>query len=143
MNILDAKNIVVGVTGGIAAYKSCDLVRQLSKAGASVQVVMTRNAQEFVTPLTLQTLSGRKVAVSSYDPEWESEIGHISIADDADIIIVAPATANFIGKLASGLADGLLYTIILATKAPVVLCPSMNVNMYENPIVQDNLAKLK
>lgn len=143
MSIISAKNIVVGVTGGIAAYKSCELVRGLVKKEASVQVVMTKNATEFITPLTLQTLSGRKVAINTFDLEWESEIGHISLADNADLIVVAPATASFIGKVAGGIADSLLSTIILATKAPIVLCPAMNVNMYENPAVQDNIAKLR
>jgi phosphopantothenoylcysteine decarboxylase/phosphopantothenate--cysteine ligase len=141
-NIKD-KNIIVGVTGGIAAYKSCELVRGLIKKEASVQVVMTKNAMEFITPLTLQTLSGRKVAINTFDLEWESEIGHITLADNADLIVVAPATASFIGKVANGIADSLLATVILATKAPIVLCPAMNVNMYENPAVQDNIEKLR
>lgn len=143
MSILNEKNIIVGVTGGIAAYKSCELVRGLIKKEASVQVVMTKNATEFITPLTLQTLSGNKVAINTFNLEWESEIGHISLADNADLIVVAPATASFIGKVANGIADSLLSTIILATKAPIILCPAMNVNMYENPAVQDNISKLK
>ena len=143
MSIINAKSIIVGVTGGIAAYKACELVRGLVKKDASVQVVMTKNATEFITPLTLQTLSGRKVAVNTFDLDWESEIGHITLADNADLIVVAPATASFIGKVANGIADSLLATIILATKAPIVLCPAMNVNMYENPAVQDNIAKLR
>lgn len=143
MSIIKGKNIIVGVTGGIAAYKSCELVRGLVKKEASVQVVMTKNATEFITPLTLQTLSGRKVAINTFDLQWESEIGHISLADNADLIVVAPATASFIGKVASGIADSLLSTVILATKAPIILCPAMNVNMYENPAVKDNIEKLK
>ncbi len=143
MSIIKGKNIIVGVTGGIAAYKSCELVRGLVKKEASVQVVMTKNATEFITPLTLQTLSGRKVAINTFDLQWESEIGHISLADNADIMVVAPATASFIGKVASGIADSLLSTVILATKAPIILCPAMNVNMYENPAVKDNIEKLK
>jgi len=142
MSITNEKNIIVGVTGGIAAYKSCELVRGLIKKNASVQVVMTKNATEFITPLTLQTLSGNKVAINTFDLEWESEIGHISLADNADLIVVAPATASFIGKVAHGIADSLLATIILATKAPIILCPAMNVNMYENPAVKDNIQKL-
>ncbi len=142
MSITKGKNIIVGVTGGIAAYKSCELVRGLIKKDSSVQVVMTKNATEFITPLTLQTLSGKKVAINTFDPDWESEIGHITLADNADLIVVAPATASFIGKVASGIADSLLSTIILATKAPIILCPAMNVNMYENPVVQDNIIKL-
>ncbi|MGB3363837.1 MAG: bifunctional phosphopantothenoylcysteine decarboxylase/phosphopantothenate--cysteine ligase CoaBC [Thermodesulfobacteriota bacterium] len=143
MSIIKEKNIIVGVTGGIAAYKSCELVRGLVKKDASVQVVMTKNATEFITPLTLQTLSGNKVAINTFDLEWESEIGHITLADNADLIVVAPATASFIGKVANGIADSLLATVILATKAPIVLCPAMNVNMYENPAVQENIAKLR
>lgn len=141
-NIKD-KNIIVGVTGGIAAYKSCELVRGLIKKDASVQVVMTKNATEFITPLTLQTLSGKKVAINTFDLEWESEIGHITLADNADLIVVAPATASFIGKVANGIADSLLSTIILATKAPIILCPAMNVNMYGNPAVQENIEILR
>ena len=143
MSTVKEKNIIVGVTGGIAAYKSCELVRGLIKKDASVQVVMTKNATEFITPLTLQTLSGKKVAINTFDLEWESEIGHIALADNADLIVVAPATASFIGKVANGIADSLLATIILATKAPIILCPAMNVNMYENPAVQENIKKLK
>ena len=142
MSMIKDKNIIVGVTGGIAAYKACELVRGLVKKEATVQVVMTKNATEFVTPLTMQTLSGNKVATNTFDLDWESEIGHITLADNADLIVVAPATASFIGKVANGIADSLLATIILATKAPIILCPAMNVNMYENPAVQDNLAKL-
>jgi phosphopantothenoylcysteine decarboxylase/phosphopantothenate--cysteine ligase len=143
MSIVKGTNIIVGVTGGIAAYKSCELVRGLVKKEASVQVVMTKNATEFITPLTLQTLSGKKVAINTFDLQWESEIGHISLADCAELIVVAPATASFIGKVASGIADSLLSTVILATKAPIILCPAMNVNMYENPVVKDNIQKLK
>jgi len=143
MSIIKGKNIIVGVTGGIAAYKSCELVRELVKKEASVQVVMTKNATEFITPLTLQTLSGKKVAINTFDLEWESEIGHISLADSADLIVVAPATASFIGKVSSGIADSLLSTVILATRAPIILCPAMNVNMYENSVVQGNIEKLK
>ncbi|MEM7008649.1 MAG: bifunctional phosphopantothenoylcysteine decarboxylase/phosphopantothenate--cysteine ligase CoaBC, partial [Thermodesulfobacteriota bacterium] len=143
MSIIKEKNVIVGVTGGIAAYKSCELVRGLVKKSAGVQVVMTKNATEFITPLTLQTLSGNKVAINTFDLEWESEIGHITLADSADLMVVAPATASFIGKVANGIADSLLSTIILATKAPIILCPAMNVNMYENPAVQENLEKLK
>ncbi|GJM15806.1 MAG: peptidase ClpP [Thermodesulfobacteriota bacterium] len=143
MSNIKEKNIILGVTGGIAAYKSCELVRGLIKKDASVQVVMTKNATEFITPLTLQTLSGNKVAINTFDLEWESEIGHITLADNADLIVVAPATASFIGKVASGIADSLLSTIILATRAPIILCPAMNVNMYENPAVQENIKKLQ
>jgi phosphopantothenoylcysteine decarboxylase / phosphopantothenate---cysteine ligase len=143
MSKYEGKNIIVGVTGGIAAYKSCDLVRKLVRENASVQVVMTKNATEFVTPLTMQTLSGKRVATKTFDLGWEAEIGHISLADNADLIVVAPATASFIGKVASGIADSLLSTVILAAKCPIIMCPAMNVNMYSNPAVQDNLTKLR
>lgn len=143
MNKIEGKNIIVGVTGGIAAYKSCELVRRLVKEKASVQVVMTKSAAEFITPLTMQTLSGRRVATGTFDLEWEAEIGHISLADSSELIVVAPATASFIGKVASGIADSLLSTVILAAKCPIIMCPAMNVNMYSNPAVQDNLDKLR
>ncbi len=142
MSVIRGKKIILGVTGGIAAYKSCELVRSLVKEGADVQVIMTQNAMEFVTPLTLQTLSGNRVATKTFDLGWESEIGHISLADSADLIVVAPATASFIGKIASGIADSLLTNVILATLSPVVICPAMNVNMYNNRIVQENLERL-
>jgi phosphopantothenoylcysteine decarboxylase/phosphopantothenate--cysteine ligase len=143
MSTIRGKNIVLGVTGGIAAYKACELVRALVKEGASVEVVMTQNAMEFVTPLTLQTLSGNKVATRPFDPVWESEIGHISLADRADLVVIAPATASFVGKMATGIADSLLATLVLATLAPVIVCPAMNVNMYNNVAVQENIRKLR
>lgn len=143
MSRISGKNVILGVTGGIAAYKACELVRSLVREGASVQVIMTQNATQFVSPLTFQTLSGKRVAIKTFDLEWESEIGHISLADKADLIIVAPATAAFIGKAASGMADNLLLTVLLATKSPVLLCPAMNVNMYSNPAVQENVEKLR
>jgi phosphopantothenoylcysteine decarboxylase/phosphopantothenate--cysteine ligase len=143
MSKISGKNVILGVTGGIAAYKACELVRRLVREEASVQVIMTKNATQFVSPLTFQTLSGKRVALNSFDFEWESKIGHISLADKADLIIVAPATAAFIGKAALGMADNLLLTVLLATKAPIMICPAMNVNMYSNPVVQENIEKLK
>ena len=143
MSAIKGKKIVLGVTGGIAAYKACELVRALVREGASVEVVMTRNAMEFVTPLTFQTLSGNRVATRPFDPVWESEIGHISLADRADLVVIAPATASFIGKITSGIADSLLSTVVLATLAPVIVCPAMNVNMYAKDVVQDNLNRLR
>ncbi len=143
MSVFTGKKIILGVTGGIAAYKSCELVRSLVKEDASVQVIMTQNAMEFITPLTLQTLSGNRVATKTFDLGWESEIGHISLADSADLIVVAPATASFIGKIASGIADTLLSNVILATLSPIIICPAMNVNMYNNQAVQENLEKLR
>ena len=143
MEPLRGKNIVVGITGGISAYKSCELVRSLVRDGAEVRCVMTKNAGRFITPLTLQTLSGNRVASSLFDLTSESEIGHIKIADEADAVVVAPASASFIGKVASGIADSLLATVILATRAPVIICPAMNSNMYSNSIVQENMEKLR
>ncbi len=136
------KTIVVGITGGIAAYKSCEAVRLLAQAGATVRVILSRAAEEFVTPLTLQTLSGHPVARHTFDLTEESEIGHIRLADTADALLVAPATANVIAKLAAGIADDLLTTVVLATRAPVLVAPAMNVHMWENAVVQANVARL-
>jgi phosphopantothenoylcysteine decarboxylase/phosphopantothenate--cysteine ligase len=141
--MLKGKQIVLGVTGGIAVYKAVELLRLLTKAGAVVHVVMTRGATEFVTPLTFQTLSGQPVHLELFNLISEQEIGHISLAERADLFIVAPATANFIGKLACGIADDLLSTTVMATRAPVLIAPAMNVNMYRNPIVRENEARLK
>jgi len=143
MTAINGKKIILGVTGGIAAYKSCELVRRLVIGGADVQVIMTANAMEFVSPITFQTLSGNRVASKTFDLGWESEIGHISLADTADLIVIAPATASFIGKVASGIADTLMSNVILATLSPVIMCPAMNVNMYKNPVVQENIKKLR
>jgi phosphopantothenoylcysteine decarboxylase/phosphopantothenate--cysteine ligase len=140
--MLKGKKIVLGITGGIAAYKSAELTRELIKRGAEVKVIMTANATKFITPLTLQTLSGNPVYTDMFSLIEEYEIGHISLADEADIIVIAPATANIIGKIASGLADDLLSTTVMATKAPVLICPAMNSNMYTNDIVKENMGKL-
>jgi phosphopantothenoylcysteine decarboxylase/phosphopantothenate--cysteine ligase len=140
---LVGKNIVLGVSGGIAAYKAAELVRLLVKAGAVVDVVMTRAATEFITPLTLQTLSGRKVATELFDLVQESEIGHISLADRADLLLIAPATADLLARLSLGLGDDLLTTLALACKAPLLLAPAMNVNMWQHPAVQENLERLR
>ena len=136
------KKIVLGVTGGIAAYKAAELVRELVRAKAQVYVIMTRSAQEFITPLTFQTLSGNPVSTDLFSLIEESEIGHISLADRADILVIAPATANIIGKIAGGIADDMLSTVVFATKAPVLLAPAMNVHMWENAICRENIQKL-
>jgi len=141
--MLAGKTIILGVTGGIAVYKAVELLRLLTKAGARVHVVMTKAAAEFVTPLTFQTLSGNPVHSELFNLITEQEIGHISLADRADLFIIAPATANFVGKLAHGLADDLLSTTVMATKAPVLIVPAMNVNMYDNSIYRENEQKLK
>ncbi len=135
--------LVLGVTGGIACYKAVELVRLLVKDGFVVQVIMTRGAMEFVTPLTFQTLSGMPVASETFNLTQESEIGHINLADKADLFVIAPATANVIGKIAAGIADDLLTTVLMATQAPVLIAPAMNIHMYENPILQENVRKLR
>jgi phosphopantothenoylcysteine decarboxylase/phosphopantothenate--cysteine ligase len=141
--LFEGKTVVVGLSGGIACYKGAELVRLLRGAGARVRVVMTRGARAFVTPLTLQTLSGEPVSTELFDLTQESEIGHIRLADGADAVVVAPATANVIGKIAAGIADDLLTTVLMATRAPVLIAPSMNVHMFENPVVQENLEALR
>ena len=136
--MLQGKTIVLGISGGIAVYKVIELLRLLTKAGADVHVIMTKNAREFVTPLTFQTLSCHPVHTDLFNLSQEQEIDHISLADRADLFILAPATANLVGKIAQGLADDLLTTTIMATKAPVLIAPAMNSNMYENRIYQRN-----
>jgi len=136
--------VLVGVTGGIAAYKAAEIVRILVREGLAVHVVMTRNAQEFITPLTLQVLSGNPVWTETFHLTQEQEIGHISLVDRSNLFLIAPATANVLGKVAAGVADDLLTTMVsAATKIPVIFAPSMNVNMYQNPITQENIERLK
>ena len=141
--MLKGRKIVLGVTGGIAAYKAAELVRELVKAQAEVHVVMTRNSQAFIAPLTFQTLSGNPVTTELFNLMAESEIGHIALADRAEVLVIAPATANIIGKIAGGIADDMLTTIVMATQAPVLLAPAMNVHMWENPICQENIQRLR
>ena len=143
MSVLNGKTIVLGVSGGIAAYKTAEVVRALVTAGANVRVMMTRNATEFIAPLTLQTLSQNPVATDTFSLTQESEIGHIRLADAADAIVIAPATADVIAKAAVGIADDLVTTVLLATRAKVAFAPAMNVHMYEHPTVVENLAKLR
>ena len=137
------KRILLGVSGGIAAYKIPILVRLLKKAEMDVHVIMTKAAQHFVTSMTLATLSGNRVWDSMWDDDHTPSVAHISLADKADLAVVAPATANVIAKLASGIADDMLTTVLVAARCPVLLCPSMNVNMYNNLIVQRNLRDLR
>ena len=140
--MLSGKNILIGITGGIAAYKICELIRMYKKEGANVRVVCTPNALNFVTKLTLQNLSQNEVGVEEFDvKEYKPE--HISYADEADIMVIAPATANTISKLANGICDNLLTSIACAFRKPVIIAPAMNCNMWENPIIQENLIKLK
>lgn len=141
--MLYKKNVVVGVCGGIAAYKALDIVSALRKKGINVDVIMTEHATKFVTPLTFQSISANAVIVDMFQEPKVWEIQHISLAKKADLILVVPATANIIGKVANGIADDMLSTTIMASKAPVVFAPAMNTNMYENPIVQQNIEKLK
>ena len=136
------KTVILGVTGGIAAYKAAELCRLLVKAGAHVRVVMTAAACQFITPLTLQALSGHEVARDLFAPVPEGGIGHIELASRADLVVIAPATADAIARFAAGRANDLLSAVVLATKAPILLAPAMNTNMWENPITQDNLARL-
>ncbi|MBA5850525.1 bifunctional phosphopantothenoylcysteine decarboxylase/phosphopantothenate--cysteine ligase CoaBC [Clostridium sp. cel8] len=138
----DQKTVVIGVTGGIAAYKALDIVSKLKKKKIDVHVIMTKSACKFVTPLTFQTISQNTVSVDMFSEPKAWEIRHISLAKRADLLLVAPATANVIGKVANGIADDLLTTTIMATNAPVVFSPAMNTNMYMNPIVQSNIDKL-
>jgi phosphopantothenoylcysteine decarboxylase/phosphopantothenate--cysteine ligase len=142
MIMMKGKKILLAVTGGIAAYKSAELIRLFIKNDAQVKVLMTKNAQEFITSLTLQTLSSHPVYRETFSLVKDFDIAHIALAQEADILVIAPATANIIGKIAAGLADDLLTTVVMATKAPVLICPSMNTNMYENVIVRENIQKL-
>jgi phosphopantothenoylcysteine decarboxylase/phosphopantothenate--cysteine ligase len=141
--MLRGKSILLGVTGGIAAYKAAELVRLLDKRGAVVQVVMTAAARQFITPLTLQALSGRPVLTDLFDLGMESRIGHIQAAREADLILVAPATANVLAKMAHGLADDYLTTVLLAATVPVIVCPAMNHVMYGHAATRENLARLQ
>lgn len=141
--MLESKNVLVAVTGGIACYKTCGLVSALKKAGACVNVVMTAHAAEFVAPLTFETLSGNPVACDMFAPKEHWEVEHVSLAKKADLVIIAPATANVIDKLAAGIADDMLTTTLLATKAHVIVCPAMNTAMYENPAVGKAIGTLR
>ncbi|MBP8762538.1 MAG: bifunctional phosphopantothenoylcysteine decarboxylase/phosphopantothenate--cysteine ligase CoaBC [Acetoanaerobium sp.] len=138
-----SKTVVLGVSGGIAAYKACDVVSRLRKENIQVNVIMTKHATEFVSALTFQSISQNPVAVEMFEPVTNWDIEHISLAKKADIFLIAPATANVIGKIANGIADDMLSTTVMATKAPVVIAPAMNTNMYENPVTQANIQKLK
>jgi len=140
--MLKGKKVVLGVTGGIAAYKAAEFVRLLVKEEVDVHVVMTENAQKFIAPLTFQTLSGNSVASDPFALLENAQIGHIALADLAELVAILPATANIIGKMANGIADDFLSTLVMATKAPILIVPSMNVNMWENPALQKNIQTL-
>lgn len=137
------KNILLGVSGGIAAYKSANIISKLKKRGFNVRVIMTKNATEIITPLTLETLARDRVVVDMWAEKANYDVEHISLADWADLILVAPATLNIVGKIANGIADDMLTTVISASKAPCYFALAMNVNMYENPILGENIEKLK
>ena len=141
--MLKDKNIILGITGRIAAYKIANLASMLKKEGANVEVIMTKNATEFIAPLTFETLTGNKCYTDTFDRDFKFEVEHISLAKKADVCLVAPASANVIGKVANGIADDMLTTTIMAMKCPVIFSPAMNTNMFENAIVQDNIEKLK
>ncbi len=141
--MINEKNILVGVCGGIAAYKICDLVSRLKKRGANINIIMTKAATHFINPLTFQSLSANKVVIDMFEKPLKTEIEHISLAKKADIVLIAPATANIIGKIANGIADDMLTTTVMAAKSPVIIAPAMNSAMYDNTILQDNISILK
>ena len=141
--MLKGKTVVLAVTGSIAAYKIASLASSLVKLHADVQVLMTKNATNFITPITFETLTGNKCLVDTFDRNFEFSVEHVSLAKKADVVMIAPASANVIGKLAHGIADDMLTTTILACKCKKIISPAMNTNMYENPIVQDNLKILE
>ena len=143
MENLDGKCVVLGVTGGIAAYKMANVASGLRKAGADVHVIMTENATQFITPLTFETLTNNRCVVDTFARDFKYEVTHISLAKAADLIMIAPATANVIAKMAHGIADDMLTTVVLAAKCKKLVAPAMNTAMLENPITQDNLATLK
>ncbi len=138
----DKKTVLLGVTGGIAAYKMANVASSLVKMGFNVHVIMTENATNFITPTTFETLTSNKCITDTFDRNFQFEVEHISLAKKADVVLIAPATANVIGKMANGIADDMLTTTLLACKCPKIVAPAMNTNMYENPIVRDNIAKL-
>ncbi len=143
MSALSGKSVVLCVTGGIAAYKAADIISTLRKKGANVFVIMTKSATEFITPLTLEVLSGNRVVTDMFSRDFTWEVEHISLAKRADVFVIAPATANVIGKAAHGIADDMVTTTLMATKAPMVIAPAMNTGMYENPVVQENITILE
>ena len=141
--MLKNKTIVLGVTGSIAAYKMANVASMLMKLHADVHVIMTKNATNFINPITFETLTGHKCLIDTFDRNFQFEVGHVSLGKKADAFLVAPASANIIGKMACGIADDMLSTTLLATRCPIIVSPAMNTAMLENPIVQDNIAKLK
>ena len=141
--MLKGKHIVLAVTGSIAAYKIANLASMLKKMDAKITVLMTQNATNFINPITFETLTGNKCLIDTFDRNFQYSVEHVSIAKSADVVLVAPASANVIGKLANGIADDMLTTTVMACRCKKIISPAMNTNMYENPIVQDNIDKLK
>ncbi len=141
--MLKGKTVVLGVTGSIAAYKAANLASLLVKSGADVRVIMTKNAVNFINPITFDSLTGHKCVVDMFDRDHEFSISHIALSDRADVICIAPASANIVGKMANGIADDMLSTTVMAAKCPIIISPAMNTKMYENPVLQDNLEKLR
>ena len=140
--MLEGKTVILGVTGSIAAYKIASLASLLVKMHADVNVIMTKNATNFISPVTFETLTANKCIVDTFDRSFDFKVEHVSLAKRANIVLVAPATANIIGKVANGICDDMLTTTIFATKAPVVFAPAMNTAMWENPILQNNISTL-
>ena len=143
MKDLTGKCVLLGITGGIAAYKMANVASALHKAGAKVHVIMTENAAKFITPLTFETLTGSKCMIDTFDREFQFDVRHISVAKEADVILVAPATANVIAKMAHGIADDMLTTVVLAAKCKKLVSPSMNTAMLENPVTRDTIEILR
>ena len=141
--MMDNKTVVLGITGGIAAYKAADIASKLTQAGIRVEVVMTGPAMKLITPLTLRNITGRPVVTDMFELASEHSVEHVALSEAADAVLIAPATANTIAKLAAGIADSMLGCVVLATEAPVVIAPAMNDNMYRNPVTRENLARLK
>ena len=140
--MLKEKTIVLAVSGSIAAYKIPNLARMLKKEGADVQVLMTRNAAQFITPVTFESLTGNKCLIDTFDRNFKYSVEHVALAKRADVVMIAPASANVIGKIACGIADDMLTTTVMACPLQKIVAPAMNHNMYHNPIVQDNLSRL-
>ena len=141
--MLKGKTVVLGVTGSIAAYKIANLASMLVKMHAQVHVLMTKNATNFINPITFETLTSTKCLVDTFDRNFQYSVEHVALAKQADVVLIAPASANVIGKIAGGIADDMLTTTVLACKCKKIIAPAMNTNMYENPIVQDNSEKLR
>ena len=141
--MLQGKTVVLGVTGSIAAYKIANLASMLSKLNADIHVLMTENATQFINPITFETLTGHKCLIDTFDRNFQYSVEHVALAKQADVVLVAPASANVIGKIAGGIADDMLTTTVMACPCRKIVAPAMNTNMYENSIVQENLEKLK